>query len=121
MNQRIIYPQDNGIVAIIIPAPDCGLTIEEIAAKDVPPGKPFTIVDVSDIPTDQIRAERAPLLAELDIAYMRASEANDTSAMTAIATRKQALRDATKDPAIAAAKTPEELKAAIPAALKVAS
>ena len=52
MNQRIIYPTDDGGVAIIIPA-DCGLTIEEIAAKDVPEGKPFKIVDVSDIPEDR--------------------------------------------------------------------
>ena len=51
MNQRIIYPTDNG-VAIIVPA-DCGLTIEEIAAKDVPAGKPYKIVNVSDIPTDR--------------------------------------------------------------------
>jgi hypothetical protein len=52
MNQRIIYPTDEGGVAIIIPA-ECGLTIEEIAAKDVPAGKPFQIVDASDIPTDR--------------------------------------------------------------------
>lgn len=53
MNQRIIYPTEDGGVAIIIPAPGCGLTIEEIAAKDVPAGKPFKIVDVSDIPSDR--------------------------------------------------------------------
>ena len=53
MNQRIIYPTDNGGVAIIVPAPDCGLTIEQIAAKDVPAGKPYKIVDVADIPTDR--------------------------------------------------------------------
>jgi hypothetical protein len=52
MNQRIIYSTDDGGVAIIIPA-DCGLTIEEIAAKDVPEGKPYKIVDVADIPTDR--------------------------------------------------------------------
>ena len=52
MNQRIIYPTDDGGVAIIIPS-DCGLTIEQIAAKDVPTGKPYKIVDVSDIPTDR--------------------------------------------------------------------
>jgi hypothetical protein len=52
MNQRIIYPTDNGGVAIIVPA-DCGLTIEEIAAKDVPAGKPFKIVNVADIPSDR--------------------------------------------------------------------
>lgn len=53
MNQRIIFPSDNGGVCIIIPAPECGLTIEQIAAKDVPAGKPFKIVDVSEIPTDR--------------------------------------------------------------------
>jgi hypothetical protein len=52
MNQRIIYPTDDGGVAVIIPA-DCGLTIEEIAAKDVPESKPFKIVDVADIPSDR--------------------------------------------------------------------
>jgi hypothetical protein len=53
MNSRIIYPTDDGGVAIIIPAAECGLSIEAIAAKDVPTGKPFKIVDVSDIPEDR--------------------------------------------------------------------
>jgi len=53
MNQYIIYPTDEGGVVVIIPAPECGLTIEEIAAKDVPEGKPFKIVDVTDIPSDR--------------------------------------------------------------------
>ena len=44
MNSRIIYPNDDGGVSIIVPAIECGLTIEEIAAKDVPAGKPFKIV-----------------------------------------------------------------------------
>jgi len=53
MNQRIIYPTDDGGVAVIVPA-DCGLTIEEIAAKDVPAGKPYEIVDVSEIPSERL-------------------------------------------------------------------
>ena len=53
MNQRIIYPTDDGGVAIIIPAPDSGLTIEQIVEKDVPEGKPFKIIDVADVPTDR--------------------------------------------------------------------
>jgi hypothetical protein len=55
MNQRIIYPADDGGVAIIIPAEDylADHTIEELAAKDVPAGKPFKIVDVADIPSDR--------------------------------------------------------------------
>jgi len=52
MDQRIIYQNDEGGVAIIIPC-DCGLTIEQIAAKDVPTGRPYKIVDVADIPTDR--------------------------------------------------------------------
>ena len=52
-DKRIIYPSDDGGVAVIVPAPDCGLTIEEIAAKDVPAGKPFEIVDAADIPEDR--------------------------------------------------------------------
>lgn len=53
MNQRIIYPNDEGGVSIIVPSDNCGLTIEQIAAKDVPAGKPYQIVDVSEIPSDR--------------------------------------------------------------------
>ena len=51
MNQRIIYPTDDGGVAVIVPAPECGLSIEQIAAKDVPAGKPYEIVD--SVPSDR--------------------------------------------------------------------
>ena len=53
MNQRIIYPSDEGGVVILIPAEECGLTIDEIAAKDVPAGKPYKIVNFTDIPADR--------------------------------------------------------------------
>lgn len=94
MNQRIIYPTDDGGVAIIIPSPDARKQVllseatyetvvipatedipesteermvspaiyrdetdEEflnwIAEKDVPEGKTYKIVDVSEIPTDR--------------------------------------------------------------------
>jgi len=55
MNQRIIFPTDDGGVAVIVPSPNClkEHTIEEIAAKDVPAGKPYKIVDVADIPSDR--------------------------------------------------------------------
>ncbi len=52
MEKRIIYPTEQG-VAILVPAKDCGLTVEEIALKDVPQGTPYKIVDVSEIPTDR--------------------------------------------------------------------
>lgn len=55
MNQRIIYQADEGGVAVIVPTPEClqEHTIEEIAAKDVPAGKPYKIVNVADVPSDR--------------------------------------------------------------------
>lgn len=53
MNKRIIYKNTDGGVAVIIPAPDSGLTVEEIAAKDVPTGLAYKIVGVADIPEDR--------------------------------------------------------------------
>ena len=50
---RIIYPTADGGVAVIVPAEECGLTIEAIAAKDVPAGTPFKIVEAADIPSDR--------------------------------------------------------------------
>jgi hypothetical protein len=46
----IIYPNDNGGIVLLTPAPECGLSLQEIAAKDVPSGKPWKIVDAADIP-----------------------------------------------------------------------
>jgi len=71
-----------------------------------------------EIKKDMIRAERKPKLEELDVAFMRAVEAGDTEAQATIAAQKQALRDATDDPAIASATTPDELKAVVPTALQ---
>lgn len=94
MNKRILYPTDDGGVAVIIPAPEARKQVlvseavyqtvimpatEEVpeheaqelvtpavyrdetddefiawvAAKDVPEGKPFKIVDVTDVPSDR--------------------------------------------------------------------
>ena len=53
MDKRIIYPTDDGGVAVIVPAPNSGLSIEQIAEKDVPAGKEYQIVDVSEIPSDR--------------------------------------------------------------------
>jgi hypothetical protein len=52
MDKRIVYKNDDGTISIIVPA-DCGLTVEEIAAKDVPSGKEYHIVDKSEIPSDR--------------------------------------------------------------------
>ena len=57
MTKRIIFQNDAGGVSIIVPAPNSGLTVEQIAAKDVPTGKPYKIVDEADIPTDRANRE----------------------------------------------------------------
>ena len=50
---RIIYAQENGVAAIIIPVATSELTIEEMARKDVPAGVPYKIIDITDIPEDR--------------------------------------------------------------------
>jgi len=54
MNQYVIYKQESGNLALLIPSPRClkERTIYEIAVKDVPQGKPFAIVNASDLPTE---------------------------------------------------------------------
>tara|TARA_S200002703_G_C3733482_1_gene225465 strand:- start:388 stop:582 length:195 start_codon:yes stop_codon:yes gene_type:complete len=53
--KRIIYPTDDGGVAVIIPAPEFleTHTIEELAIKDVPDGKAYQIIDEADVPSNR--------------------------------------------------------------------
>jgi hypothetical protein len=115
----ITYPQENGQVAVIIP---CG-AIED-CIKDVPEGVPYKIVDVLEIENDyfnaydfneeagaevnidkakslhldKFREARKPILSKLDVDYMKAIEVEDSVAASAIAVKKQQLRDVTKLP-----------------------
>jgi hypothetical protein len=75
---RIIYKTDEGGVAVIIPSPNClkEHTIEEIAAKDVPAGKPFKIVDAADIPSDR-SARDAWVVNEADLTDGIGGESNE--------------------------------------------
>ena len=52
---RIIYQTDDGGVAVIIPTPQAleSMSIQEIAKKDVPTGKPYKIVADSEVPSDR--------------------------------------------------------------------
>jgi len=52
---RIIYETDDGGVAVIVPAPEYLLTntIEQLAAKDVPAGAAYEIVEDSVVPSDR--------------------------------------------------------------------
>jgi hypothetical protein len=58
MNQVIIFQNNEGGVAVVIPSPEAlaSHAIQEVAIKDVPAGKPFKIIDASELPTD--RTER---------------------------------------------------------------
>ena len=61
---------------------------------------------------DKIREVRGPLLAAEDVVYMKALEADDSSAKAASVTKKAALRDAPAASAITSADTIAKLKAA---------
>lgn len=52
-NKRIIYKKNDGSVSVIVPITDIGLTVEQIAKKDVPTGLKYKIVDVSEVSTDR--------------------------------------------------------------------
>ena len=135
MSKVIIYNQENGIMAVCVPVENCGLTLEEIAAKDCPEGA--KIIDSTDLDTldndfrnawvcdadmnptvditlakdvwrDKIRRARKPKLEELDIQYMRKQEAGDDT--SAIVATKNKLRDFPAKAEIESASTVEELK-----------
>ncbi len=90
-------------------------------------GSGLVQVDMSkaqEIQKDRLRELRAPKLEALDIAFMKALESGDTKAQADVVAQKQALRDVTNDPALAAATTPEQLKQAgldVIAAIEVAA
>lgn len=119
--------------------------LARIAAKDVPAGLSCWTVGESEIPTDRtfrnawkadgsnvvhdmpkcreihrdkMRKARAPKLAALDAAFLRALESGDVTAQARIIAAKEVLRAVTADPAIEAASTPEQLKAVWPDCLK---
>jgi len=64
---------------------------------------------------DKWREARKPLLASLDIEFMKAVETADTEKQAEIASKKQALRDVTLTEITG--NTPEEIKAVWPSVL----
>jgi len=124
---KIIYQTDSG-VAILTPTGE--LSLEDTAAKDVPQGVPYRIVNDEDVPSDKtfrnawkadltvdfpkaqaltkdrLRADRKPLLEAQDVLFQRALETGKDA--TAIVVEKQRLRDVTK--LVDAATTLDELK-----------
>lgn len=82
---------------------DAWIIVEDVIKVDMATAR--------EIHRDRLRGERAPLLQGLDAAYMQALERGQTEDMQAISAQKKKLRDVTEDPRIAAASTPDELKA----------
>ena len=136
MNKVIIYNQENGVMAICVPALNCGLSIEAIAEKDVPTEN-YKIIDKQDLDTldeqfrnawvcvtdmnpvidlekakevwkEKIRLKRGPALLDLDVQYMRALESGDDTEN--IVKAKQELRDLPQNPDIESANSIEDLK-----------
>jgi hypothetical protein len=74
--QVVIYNQDNGIPAVLIPTQEAlaSHTIQEIAIKDVPAGKKFKIVDAADLPTEP---QEAWVVNEADLTDGIGGESNE--------------------------------------------
>ena len=51
--KRIVYINDMGGVTILAPSPNCDLSIDEVAKKDVPTGSKYKIVEDSDVSSDR--------------------------------------------------------------------
>jgi hypothetical protein len=64
----------------------------------------------AEIQRTRIRAAREPLLAALDVEFMRAVERGDQAEQARVVAEKQRLRDLTNDPRLTAAQTVDELK-----------
>lgn len=70
-----------------------------------------------EIHKNVLREKRKPLLAKLDVEYMKALEKNDVVKLAEISAKKQTLRDVTEDDSILKAASPDELKLAVPSIL----
>ena len=73
----------------------------------------INLTKAKDIAKNNLRTERAPVLASLDVQFMRAVESGNTSLQTAIAGQKQELRDITIHSSITDANNVATLKTAM--------
>jgi hypothetical protein len=137
--KRIIYQNESGGVSVIIPTGE--LSIEEVAAKDVPEGVPYEIVEDDAIPADRFfrnawvangaavdvdldkaksighdirRTQRAEEFQPFDEVIMKQIPGVDAAEAEAA---RQAIRDkyAAVQDAVNAAKTPDAIKVALEA------
>jgi len=118
---KIIAYNNGGGVGVIIPVLDNESKITEFASANVGAGVEYIIIDNSELPKDQTfrdaleingglklnsdkakaiwknkwREARKPLLASLDIEFMKAIELGQFDKQADIGAKKQALRDVT--------------------------
>jgi len=139
-NKRIVYLAEDGVAAVVVPAPKYSGTMEDLLKKVVPEdcldsadiveadtipndrtfrnswvteqGKSVEIdlAKAKDVAKDNVRKARTPKFAELDVAYQRADEAGDADAKAAVVVKKQTARDATADTKITDADSVDNLK-----------
>ena len=139
-NKRIVYLAEDGVAAVVVPAPKYSGTMEDLLKKVVPEdcldsadiveadtipndrtfrnswvteqGKSVEIdlAKAKDVAKDKVRQARTPKFAELDISYQRADEAGDADAKAAVVVKKQTARDATADTKITNADSVDNLK-----------
>jgi len=147
-NKRIVYLAEDGVAAVVVPAPKYSGTMEDLLKKVVPEdcldsadiveadtipndrtfrnswvteqGKSVEIdlAKAKDVAKDKVRQARTPKFAELDVAYQRADEAGDADAKTAVVVKKQTARDATADTKITNADSVDNLKTGMEAVIK---
>lgn len=53
MDEVVAFELGDSGVGLLYPVPDCGLTLAEIIAKDVPQGARYRVISRSDVPTDR--------------------------------------------------------------------
>ncbi|HHW34412.1 MAG TPA: hypothetical protein GXX24_09795 [Paracoccus solventivorans] len=69
VDYRIVYRDDGGRLIIVTPAANSGLTVEQVAERDVPAGAEYEIVPADDLlqlvsptPDEVLAANRAAML-----------------------------------------------------------
>ena len=117
---KILYTNAEGTVCVVTQV-NKNKTLEELAAKVVPEGISYEIIEDSAVPNDRsfrdawkqnsktietdmtkarevhkqkIRYSRELLLMELDVEFQKALETDDAAKKTEVIAKKQALRDA---------------------------
>lgn len=53
MKLAIFQPTDSDTISVLVPAPNCELTLDEICKKDVPTGVKYKMIEHTDLPEDR--------------------------------------------------------------------